>query len=119
MLAGVSPVCPPKERVSDGPWKGERWNEEQTSFTSLSANEIDTSSDRFGDMAWMPDHIHDGDFGFMKLIDNFLRWDTDSADKELGALLDDDLDKFRKLSLGIVVLQCGVSLRLGVDVAGM
>lgn len=41
----------------------------------------------------------------MKLVDDPLRGNTDGTNKELGLLLDNNVDEIRELSLGVVILQ--------------
>lgn len=49
-------------------------------------------------------HVHDGDAVLVELVNGPLGGNTDGAHKELGALLDDDVDELGKLALGVVVV---------------
>jgi hypothetical protein len=41
----------------------------------------------------------------MELVDCELRRDTNSADEDFGAFLDDDVDKLRELTLCVIVIR--------------
>jgi len=49
-------------------------------------------------------YVHDEDTGFVQFLNNFLRRYTDSADEQLGLLLDDYIDKFIEFTLGVIVV---------------
>lgn len=46
-------------------------------------------------------------------VDDSLRGDTDSGDEELSAALDDDVDKFVELALGVVVAREEQHINIG------
>jgi hypothetical protein len=50
------------------------------------------------------DHVHAENAVLVELVDDVLGGNTDGADKELGALLDDNVDELVKLALGVVVV---------------
>ena len=60
-------------------------------FACLRADEIGAGLDCFLDVLWVADHVHDGDTGFVELLDSRFGRDADGADEEGGSLLDDDV----------------------------
>lgn len=60
-----------------------------SAFTTLCADDIDTDCESTSDVFGVSDHVHDGDTGTVKLLDDFLWWDTDGADEQGGLLFDD------------------------------
>jgi hypothetical protein len=74
-----------------------------TTLTTLGAYDIDTEVKALLDVLDVADHVHVDDTIGMKLVDNSLGRYTNGRDKELGALLDDDIDQLVELTLGIIV----------------
>jgi hypothetical protein len=74
-----------------------------TTLTTLGADDIDTEVEALLDVLDVADHVHVDDTIGMKLVDNSLGRYTNGRDKELGALLDDDIDQLVELTLGIIV----------------
>jgi len=74
-----------------------------TTFTSLCADDVYVAFKAFCDVLWMANHVHVEDAVFVQFIDNMLRWYTDSRDKEFGTRIDDDIDEFIELALGVIV----------------
>lgn len=74
-----------------------------TAFTTLSANDIGTGIKGLVDMLGVTNHVHVENAGFVELLDNGLGGDTDGADEKLSTALDNNVDEFIKLSLGVVV----------------
>jgi hypothetical protein len=74
-----------------------------TTFTSLSADDINTELEAFLDVLWVTDHVHVENTVCVDLVNDSLWWDTDSRDEELGARFNDDVNKLAKLTLCVVV----------------
>lgn len=80
-----------------------------TTFTTLGADDIGTSVKGLLDVLGVANHVHVEDSGLVELLDDGLRGDTDGAYKELSTALDDDVDKFIELSLGVIVASRSIS----------
>jgi hypothetical protein len=74
-----------------------------TTFTSLSADDINTELEAFLDVLWVTDHVHVENTVCVDLVNDSLWWDTDSRDEELGARFNDDVNELAKLTLCVVV----------------
>jgi hypothetical protein len=74
-----------------------------TTFTTLGANDIRTDIDSLLHVLGMANHVHVENSIFVKFIDNGLGRNTDGRDEELSAALNDDVDKFVKLALCVIV----------------
>lgn len=74
-----------------------------TALTTLGADDVGASIEGLLDVLGVADHVHVENAGGMELLDNGLGGDTDGADEQLGAALDDDVDEFIELALGVVV----------------
>ena len=64
-----------------------------TALACLCTDEIGAGVDCFLDMLWVADHVHDGDAGFVELLDDCFGRDADGADEEGGFLVDDDVQQ--------------------------
>jgi hypothetical protein len=73
-----------------------------TALATLSANNIDAGINSLLYVLRVTYHVHDGDLGFVHLVYDIWRRDTDCADEELGTRLDDDVDELVQLSSGVV-----------------
>jgi hypothetical protein len=76
-----------------------------TTLAGLCADEVDANIKCLSNMLWVPDHVHNGNASFVQLFYDVSRWDTDGADKELCALVDNDIDQLIEFSTSVVVLQ--------------
>jgi hypothetical protein len=74
-----------------------------TTLTTLGADDVDTEVKALLDVLDVADHVHVDDAIGVKLVDDSLGRYTDGGDKELGALLDDNIDQLVELTLGIIV----------------
>lgn len=74
-----------------------------TTFASLCANDVCTSIKRLLDMLRVANHVHVENTSGVQLLDDWLGRDSDSANEELCAALNDNVNKFIKLSLGVVI----------------
>ena len=54
-------------------------------------------------------YVHHGDARLVELLDDVLGWNTDSTDEEFGSALNDDINKFVELSLGVVMARPKIS----------
>lgn len=52
----------------------------------------------------MSNHVHDWNPCGVELIYNFLWWDTDSGNKEPSLAGNDNIDQFRQLTMGVIVV---------------
>lgn len=95
-----------------------------TTFTALSADDIDALVQGLLDVLGVTDHlselirtacdraigsetvthVHDKDAGLVKLVDHFFGRDTDGAHEQLGLFLDNDIDQVVQLALGVIVV---------------
>jgi hypothetical protein len=74
-----------------------------TSFTALSADDIDVEVEAFLDVLGVADHVHVQDAIGVELVDDSFGRDTDGGYEEAGAAVDDDVDEFVELAFGVVV----------------
>ena len=74
-----------------------------SSFTTLGADHVDAELEALLDVLGVADHVHVEDPGFVELVDDLLGWDTNGGDEETGAGVDDDVNEFAELALGVVV----------------
>lgn len=81
------------------------------SLATLSTNHVDTYLEAFGDMLWMPDHVHVENARFMDSFNDMLWGYTDSGDKQLGSTFNYYVDKFIKFAFGVIVA-AGERIRL-------
>lgn len=84
-----------------------------TTLTTLSTDKICASIQRLLNVLGVADHIHVEDSVAVESVDDSLRGDTDSGDEELSAALDDDVDKFVELALGVVVAREEQHINIG------
>lgn len=75
-----------------------------SAFSSLRADNINTNVECLLDVFRVADHVHNGDASFVKLLNDLLCRNTDGANEKCSLLLDDDVNKFRKLSFCVVEL---------------
>ena len=80
-----------------------------TSLTTLSADHVDTELDTLRHVLWVTDHVHVKDAGLVDLLDNVLWWDSDSADKESGTRVDDNVNQVIEFAFRVVVAVAVVS----------
>ena len=76
-----------------------------STLTGLGANKVATDIDGLLDVLGVANHVHDRDPGLVQLVDGPNRGNADSADEELGLLLNDNVEELRELALGVVVLR--------------
>lgn len=76
-----------------------------STLAGLGADDVAAGVDGLLDVLGVPDHVHDRDAGLVQGVDRPLGGHADGGDEEAGFLLDDDLDEFRELALGVVVLR--------------
>jgi len=76
-----------------------------STLASLCTDEVDTNCECFGDVLGVANHVHYGDASFVEGVNGLAVRDTDSTNKELGALFDDHFDEVRQLTLGVIILQ--------------
>jgi hypothetical protein len=81
-----------------------------STLTGLGTDDVAASVDCLLDVLGVANHVHDGDPGSMELVNSELGGNANSRDEDTGALLNDDVDEFRKLTLGVVVLYTSVQL---------
>lgn len=74
-----------------------------TTLTTLSADEIRTSLQRLLHVLGVTDHVHVKDTVAVEAVDNRAGRHTDSRDEELRTTLDDNVDQFIELALGVIV----------------
>lgn len=74
-----------------------------TTLATLGADDVDAEVKALLDVLDVADHVHVDDAIGMELVDNSLGRHTDGRDKELGALLDNDIDQLVELTLGVIV----------------
>lgn len=74
-----------------------------TTLTTLGADDIGAGVKGLLDVLGVANHVHVQDAMLVQLLDDGLGRDTDGADEESGTALDDDVDEFVKLALGVVV----------------
>ena len=74
-----------------------------STLTTLCADHVDAEVEALLDVLGVSDHVHVENAGLMQLLDDGLGWYADSADEELGTGVDDDVDEFVELALGVVV----------------
>ena len=74
-----------------------------TTFTTLSTDEIRTGLQRLLHVLGVTDHVHVEDAVAVKTVDNVAGRDTDSRDEKLRTTLDDNVDQFVELTLGVIV----------------
>lgn len=72
-------------------------------LTTLTADDVGASIQRLLNVFRVTDHVHVENSSVMELVNDVPRGNTDSRDEEFSATLDDDVDKFIKLSLGVVI----------------
>jgi len=85
-----------------------------TTLTALSTDDVDTEVKALSDVLGVADHVHVQDTVAVELLDNVTRWASDGGDKEASAGVDDDVDEFIELSLGVVIVGAtGISTDLG------
>jgi hypothetical protein len=58
----------------------------------------------FAAAEYIATHVHDKNVVLVEALNDVLGRHTDGTDKELGALLDDNVDELIKLALGVVVV---------------
>ena len=75
-----------------------------STLTGLGADKVATDVEGLLDVLGVANHVHDGDASLVQLVDGPNRGNTDSADEELGLLLNDDVEELWELALGVVVL---------------
>lgn len=75
-----------------------------TTLATLGADDVDAEVKALLDVLDVADHVHVDDAIGMELVDNSLGRHTDGRDKELGALLDNDIDQLVELTLGVIVV---------------
>ena len=106
----MSPVWPPpvegKRRVSRRPFfpSSRRSRRDRRTFAALRADNVDALLQRFRHVLRVTDHVHDGDFGRVHLVDDVLGRNTDGAYEQGCLALDDHVYELIKLSLGVVVV---------------
>jgi hypothetical protein len=49
-------------------------------------------------------YVHNEDSSFMELFNNFLGWNTDCTNEQLGLLLNDHIDKLIEFTFCVVVV---------------
>ena len=49
-------------------------------------------------------YVHHGDTSSMELVDDVLRWHTNSTNEQPRLFLDDHVDELAQLALGVVIL---------------
>lgn len=76
-----------------------------STLTSLGTNKVATDVEGFLYVFGVAHHVHDGDAGFVQLVDGPHWGNTDGTDEELGLLLNDDVEELGELALGVVVLR--------------
>lgn len=74
-----------------------------TTLATLCADDIDAQIKALLDVLGMSNHVHIEDAMRVQLVDDLLWWDADGGDEELSAGVDDDVDQFAELALGVVV----------------
>lgn len=91
-----------------------------TTLTTLGADDVDAEIEALLDVLWVTDHVHLDklawhmekfvswrtyvkDAVLVELLNNGAGRNTDSADEELGARVDDDVDELVKLALCVVI----------------
>jgi hypothetical protein len=78
-----------------------------TSLATLSTDDIDADLEALLDVLGVTDHVHGENTGTVQTIDDVLGGNADGGDEELRALLDDNIDKLVKLTLGVVIASGG------------
>src|ERR1700760_3505525 len=74
-----------------------------TTFTTLSADNVNTELQALLDVLWMANHVHVENAVLVKLINDSLWWDTNSRDEKFGARFNNNINELAKLALGVVV----------------
>lgn len=90
---------------------GNGWDEDSSwdiasvaaAFAALSANDIGASIKGLRDVLGVANHVHVENASFVEFLDHGLGSNTDGADEQLGTALDDDVDEFVELALGVVI----------------
>jgi hypothetical protein len=49
-------------------------------------------------------NVHDWDASFVQFVDHLFRWDTNGANEERCLFFDDNVNKLRELSFGVVIV---------------
>lgn len=88
-----------------------RWNIARvaTTFAALSADNINANVQAFLDVLRVADHVHVQHACLMEFLYHGLGRDANSRDEKLRSALDDDVDQFVELALGVVVARSSPS----------
>jgi hypothetical protein len=90
-----------------------------TSFTTLSADQINADVEAFLDVLGVADHVHVEDASFVETVHHCLWGDTDGRDEEFNTRVDNNGDEFVKFAFGVVVAVVMGSAYELVNVAGL
>jgi hypothetical protein len=81
-------------------------------FAALCADHIDAEVEALLDMLGVADHVHVEDAVLVEFLDDGFGRDTNGADEELGARVNNNVNELVKLALGVVVAVLSSAVRV-------